>query len=113
MPTIDFTLDDFKSLMREEISTALESEREATRNTIAHALAAEREVTRLTVRDEVADQFHVFIKDIFQPALDLIDHRFDRIDVRFDRLESDVAGLKRVVRKHSADIDELQALSRI
>ena len=80
--TINFTLNDFKNMMREE------------------------------VRTEVADQFHVFIKDIFQPALDYIDNRFDRMDERFDRLEADVAGIKRVVRKHSADISELQALCR-
>ncbi len=91
MPTVDFTLDDIKQLLDQRLDERFVAEREHT-----------RQMVRKEVREEVQDQFNSFIKHTFQPFV-------DHVDERFNSLERDVKGLKRTVRKHSADITELQA----
>jgi hypothetical protein len=105
VPTVDFTLADVRKLVREETG----SERENTRNLIKAALVDERESTRRLIHEELQEQFINFAENNLTPALEDIDDQFDEIRERLDRIEIDVKGIRRTVRKHSADIAELQA----
>ena len=102
----DFTLEDIRLAMREEIQQIVPG---MVRGVVQEEFVREREVTRRLVRDELQEQFQLFIEHTFQPALDDIDRRFNGVEAKFDRFEAEMRGLKRVVRAHSADIAELQA----
>jgi uncharacterized protein YPO0396 len=91
MPTVDFTLQDIRALVSEEITQKVPP-------------IVERIVERV-----VTGHFTNFIDNNFAPALEDIDAQFDEVRDRLDRLETEVKGIRRIVRKHSADISELQA----
>jgi hypothetical protein len=74
MPTVDFTLNDFKQILDQRF-------------------AAEREFTRQLVQTEVGElraQFQSFVEHNFDPAMERIDRRFDALEHRVDRLENRV-----------------------
>ncbi|HSX02021.1 MAG TPA: hypothetical protein VLI05_01760 [Candidatus Saccharimonadia bacterium] len=101
MATVDFTLDDVRQVVEEVVDERLEvrlderfkAERQHTRQ-LMYEVAREVVRSELEVYDEQLKEFLTF--------------HFGQIYPRLDRIEYEVRGLKQVVRKHSADIAELQ-----
>ena len=71
MPQVDFTLEDIRKLVKEEVSAEVGS------------LRAE---------------YQSFINDNFNPTMEHIDERFDTMEDRVDRLAGDMAELRVDVR---------------
>jgi archaellum component FlaC len=91
MPMVDFTLEDVRAVVYEIVDERLDAKLEE------------------KLDAKLSAHFMDFIENNFTPAMEDIDEQFDDVRGRLDRLETDVKGIKRLVRKHSADIAELQA----
>ncbi len=112
MPTKDFTLEDMKGLFAEEreyTKGLFVAEREHTEG----LFVSEREFTKgLLVKERVHTQG--MIEDSLLNFWDInLQPAFDDLHVRLDKHEDEIKGMKRVQRKHSADIVALQALNGI
>jgi archaellum component FlaC len=107
MPTVDFTLQDIRSLIGEEITQKVPPIVERVVEPIVERVV--ESVVESVVGRVVTEHFTNFIDNNFAPALEDIDSQFDEVRDRLDRLETEVKGVRRLVRKHSADISELQA----
>ena len=79
MPTVDFTLEDFRTIVKEEIQAEVPG----------------------IVSGIVSDMLLGFWEHNLEPVLNGI---YDELS----ELKTEVKGIKRVVRKHAADIEELQ-----
>jgi hypothetical protein len=117
MPKIDFTLEDLKSV----IDLRLENFKPVIKSIVDTSIDA-----RFKVFEEKYDNDMTAIQQDFLQIYDRfaqIDRRFEQVDLRFeqmdrhfeqvdhhfDKLEGELKTTNRLVRKHSADIIELQA----
>ncbi len=92
MPTVDFTLEDLKPVIKSIVDTSIDA--------------------RFVMFEEKYDADMTAIQQDFLQIYDrfeAIDNRFDAIDHRFDQLENELKTTSRLVRKHSVDIMELRA----
>jgi len=108
MPQVNFTLEDFRAVTKQEVQAEIKP-------------VIER-LDKLEVRFDMLEvRFDALEKrfDILEMRFDASEDRFDsfaaavaddyqRIERRLIRIEADGKGLKRIVRKHAADIEELQ-----
>src|SRR5438132_1373136 len=115
MPTVDFTLQDISALVGEEITQKVPPIVERVVERVVEPIVERvvesvvESVVGRVVERVVTEHFTNFIDNNFAPALEDIDSQFDEVRDRLDRLETEVKGIRRLVRKHSADISELQA----
>ena len=127
MATIDFTLKDFETMVERIVGRELEFlavtvKQEIDR--IDHRFdGVDTSITAIDRRFDKMDQRFDKMDERFDGIdgrLATIDQRFDKMDERFDHIDTelheikiDIKGIKRVQRKHSADITELQAIQGI
>jgi hypothetical protein len=121
---VDFTLEDIGQQTRQIVQEAVVGEREHTQKLINQslnkAIVGERAHTKRLINDAIVnergytrqmllDVFENFVVNNLTPGFNSIENHLVRLDGRMDRLEHEVTGIRRVVRKHSSDIAELQA----
>lgn len=96
MATVDFSLEDVRVVVRDEVGVAI--------------LASEERLGEFlgTKFGEIEERFEQIDR-----RFEGVDQRFDRMDLRLTTIEEEVRGTKRTSRKHSADIAELQAIQGI
>ncbi len=96
MPTVDFTLEDLRKVVKEEIKSELVKEREATKGMIQDALVAERKVTQRMISEGtedvkqdlkqfVADEFVSFWDNNLGPAFDELHGEFAKLKAQMQR----------------------------
>jgi hypothetical protein len=98
MATVDFTLDDIRQVIDERLEVRLDER-----------FKAERQHTRQLVYEVAHEVVHGELEVYDEQLREFLTFHFGQIYPRLDRIEYEVRGLKQVVRKHSADIAELQA----
>ena len=106
MATIDFTLKDFETMVERIVGRELEF----------LAVTVKQEIDRIDHRFDGVDSSITAIDrrfDKMDQRFDKMDERFDHIDTELHEIKIDIKGIKRVQRKHSADITELQAIQGI
>jgi archaellum component FlaC len=107
MATVDFTLDELLKKSADQTRTIVE---EVLEHKLESSIDRKLEPAIERVLDrKLTEHFASFIEHNLTPALEDIDEQFDDVRGRLDRIETEVKGIRRVVRKHSSDITELQA----
>jgi archaellum component FlaC len=99
MPTVNFSLDDIRRLLKEVISEDVPP--------IVEKIVEER-VPQI-IDERVPQIFNDFCESNLSPVFEDIDCQFDEIRGSLDEIKTEVRGTRRLVRKHSSDIAELQA----
>jgi len=90
MPKVDFTLEDVRKIVKEEV-----------RAEVGAQIGGLRSELKADLKSEVGGlraEFQSFINDNFNPAMEHIDERFDTMEDRVDRLAGDMAELRVDVR---------------
>ena len=119
MPTVDFTLADMRQLIQEEVPPIVEHIVEERVSKIIDErvpkIIDERvpkiidELVPRIIDGRVPDLFNDFYDSNLGPVFESIDDQFDELRDTLVEIKTDIKGIKRIVRKHSSDIAELQA----
>jgi hypothetical protein len=103
----NLNLDDIRKIVREETLTVEDVRRVVKEESLT--LEDVRTVVSDVIDQKVPQMFVDFWDTNLSPALEDIDDQFEEVRGSLDRIESEVKGIRRTARKHSADIAELQA----